>query len=127
MQTLSLCLIIVLCFVHGSGKGQLDAAPCSAESPSKDLWADPVQSQQAALDAPEAQGVEGLPEISQREAAKQQQVATPAAHGNGYPDAQNGEVRQALSKDSPSEDASQKRKKRMAFGSLFKRKSPQAK
>ena len=124
---MALCLTIALSFVHSSGKGPLDAAFCSAASPSKDLWADPVQSQQAAPNAPEAQGVETQPEISQQEAAKQQQVPIPAAHGNGYPDAQHGEVRQALSKDSPSEDASQKRRKRMAFGSLFKRKSPQAK
>ena len=124
---MSLCLTVALCFVHSSGKGQLDAALCAAEPSSKDLWADPVQRQQAALNAPKAQDVEALPEISRQEAAKRQQVAIPAAHGNGYPDAQHGEVRQTLSKDSPSEDASQKRKKRMAFGSLFKRKSPQAK
>ena len=86
-----------------------------------------MQSQQAALYAPETQGVEALPGDSQQEAAKQQQATMPAAQGNGYADAQHGKVRQALSKDSPSEDASQKRKKRMAFGSFFKRKSPQAK
>ena len=124
---MSLRLAIALCFGHTSSKVQLDAALCSAEPPSKDLWADPVQSQPAALHAPETQGVEPLPEVVQQEAAKQQQVAIPVAQGNGYADAQHGEVRQALSKDSPSEDASQKRKKRMAFGSLFKRKSPQAK